>query len=495
MRILNMVFMLTCICTNIEAQTNINLPSFSGKVYQNDPAKIDTIAISYKTPYASAADGISHVEVITDSSGNFAFKLPRYSQPAIIAIRPRVNGKVGFLYSSFFFEPTDNIFINIYKNTEGKMDSASFSGIGSAKYNLIRQLSSPYPARLRKKEIVTMPPANLATYLSELYQHVDELKQYKEDLLKETGLDTQMEKMIRYDFANAYNNWLVALGYWYTVSYKDKFAERELIKRHFNTFKEEFQYPEDPAMALVPSFLEKIAFRENLDLVMNAPGDTIPLKRLYDVFKTKYTGLVREELLANFFLAGKGRTAEVKFDDQLYDSLFKDARKLITLPILKKPMDQQAKTLKGRKFFNTSYTDINGKQFDSSTLKGKVIFIDLWGTGCTWCAIFHQGFHKDYYPLLKDNSDFVYLSIGTNKETKRWKEGIASGKYTSTEYLNVYTSGQTLQHPFTKYYNIKGVPFLLLIGRDGNIVSGNIVEPKGAFQLIQRALKMPKQGK
>lgn len=488
MKTLNTLLLILSICTTTQAQNKASQPTFSGKVIQNGPPRIDTITISYRPPYSSPTAGISHVEAVTDINGNFNLKMPHFEQPIQIAIRPRINGSVGFLYSYFYAEPTDHISMQLFKNKNGIIDSAHFSGTGASKYNLIARLSSRYQPWLKGKSITITPPENLEAYLDNLNNTVNELQSYKQALVKAARLTPQMERIITYSFANAYDNWLMAIKHWYLTSYKGKPAELELLKQHFNTYKRAFSFPEDEAMALAPSFLDKLAIKENLDLVMNAPGDTISLTKVYNVFKTKYTGSVRELLLANLFLTGKGRTDAVKFDEQLYNSLFSEAVKMINRPSLKFLMEHKLKILKGQEFFNAKFTDLAGKVFDSKTLKGKVILLDMWGTGCTGCAMFHQAFHPDFYPQLKDNPDFVYLAIGTNIRAENWKAGMASGKYTDPAYLNVYTSGQSLDHPFRKYYNIQGVPFLLLIGKDGKIFSSNITDAKVAFQCIQQAL-------
>ncbi|MDR6786060.1 thiol-disulfide isomerase/thioredoxin [Pedobacter africanus] len=493
MKIQYILIPLMCCCNLLFAQSNVTRPSFKGKVIQNGSARIDTFTVQYRIPYASVADKLENVEVITDINGNFNFNLPRYEAPAIMVIKPRINTKSVLLYNGFFFEPTDNVFISLFKNNTGIIDSAHFTGVGAAKYNLIAQLSSTFPTGLKIKGISVSPPENLKNYLDKLDEIVNELQEYKLSLVKQGGLDPQMEKIITYNFADTYSNWLVAIKYWYTKSYKGKLPERELLKKHFNAFKTTFSFPKDPAMALAPAFLEKIAMRESLDLVMNSTGDSISLKTLYDTLKAKYTGYVREGLLANLFLAGRGITNDVKFQSSQYASLFRDGAKLITLPVLKTLMDYQLKTLEGQEFFYAKFTDNKGNVFDSATLKGKVILMDMWATGCTWCAVFHKAFHQDFYPLLKDNPDFVYLSVGTNRQVERWKEGIASGKFTAREYINVYTSGRDINHPFPKYYNVQGVPFILIIDREGKIVSGNIVDAKGAYRHILHALNMPKQ--
>lgn len=61
------------------------------------------------------------------------------------------------------------------------------------------------------------------------------------------------------------------------------------------------------------------------------------------------------------------------------------------------------------------------------------------------------------------------MSLNVNDKKEDWITGLNSNKYTSKDYLNVTTGAVAWDHPFIKYYNIQGGPYLLLVDKNGAI--------------------------
>lgn len=104
--------------------------------------------------------------------------------------------------------------------------------------------------------------------------------------------------------------------------------------------------------------------------------------------------------------------------------------------------------------------DINGNPLSLSSLRGKYVILDFWGSWCGWCI---KGIPdmKTYYNKYKDRLEI--LGIDCNDSETAWKSAVA--KY-EIPWLHVYNpSTSTL----TNDYNITGYPTKIIIDPNGNI--------------------------
>lgn len=105
--------------------------------------------------------------------------------------------------------------------------------------------------------------------------------------------------------------------------------------------------------------------------------------------------------------------------------------------------------------------DLNGKPLSLSSLKGKYVVLDFWGTWCGWCI---KGIPqmKEYYNKYKGK--FEILSIDCNDTEEKWKAGVK--KY-ELPWLNVYNPRDS---KVLSDYAIQGFPTKIIVGPDGKIV-------------------------
>lgn len=119
--------------------------------------------------------------------------------------------------------------------------------------------------------------------------------------------------------------------------------------------------------------------------------------------------------------------------------------------------------------------DINGKPLSLSSLKGKYVLLDFWGSWCTWCV---RGIPemKEYYK--KYAGKFEILGINCNDPETKWKESVR--KY-ELPWLNVYNPRES---NVLANYGIKGFPTKILIGPDGKIVKTIVGEDPQFYKFI-----------
>lgn len=104
--------------------------------------------------------------------------------------------------------------------------------------------------------------------------------------------------------------------------------------------------------------------------------------------------------------------------------------------------------------------DINGNPLSLSSLRGKYVILDFWGSWCGWCI---KGIPdmKKYYE--KYAGKFEILGIDCNDTEEAWKKAVE--KY-ELPWLHVYNpKGSTVLSD----YSIQGFPTKIVIDPNGNI--------------------------
>jgi peroxiredoxin len=101
-----------------------------------------------------------------------------------------------------------------------------------------------------------------------------------------------------------------------------------------------------------------------------------------------------------------------------------NGKKAITIaPISESELDQSKKekeifinSLLGKKLAGFSFQDINGKKLDSNGVKGKMVVMNFWFTGCKPCIAEMPELNKLVNDYKEKNTVFIAVSFD-NKET------------------------------------------------------------------------------
>lgn len=119
--------------------------------------------------------------------------------------------------------------------------------------------------------------------------------------------------------------------------------------------------------------------------------------------------------------------------------------------------------------------DPTGKPLSLSSLRGKYVVLDFWGTWCGWCI---RGIPKmkEYYNKYKNQ--FEILSIDCNESKEKWLAGLK--KY-EMPWLHVYNPDNT---SVREDYAIQGYPTKIIVGPDGKIVKTVVGEDPSFYQFL-----------
>jgi thiol-disulfide isomerase/thioredoxin len=106
-----------------------------------------------------------------------------------------------------------------------------------------------------------------------------------------------------------------------------------------------------------------------------------------------------------------------------------------------------------------------GKDFDVKEWKGKVVLVDFWATWCGPCIAEYPNMLKNYEKY--HNQGLEIVGISADHQLEDLTTYIEKKK---VPWPNLYTEGG---HEAAEYYGIDSIPRMILIGRDGKVVSIN----------------------
>lgn len=130
--------------------------------------------------------------------------------------------------------------------------------------------------------------------------------------------------------------------------------------------------------------------------------------------------------------------------------------------------------------------DHSGKTVSLTDFKGKVIYLDFWGTWCAPCLAEMPASNALRQHFAGRDVVFVYVAVGSPEA--RWQQVIADAHLTGPSSVHVRSSDQVVPDAFgvTRY------PTYLLIGRDGRVRQSAAPRPSAGAEtvaVLERALK------
>ena len=157
----------------------------------------------------------------------------------------------------------------------------------------------------------------------------------------------------------------------------------------------------------------------------------------------------------------------------LYDNWVKAAEEQIKAEAEEKEAEKkQAAGIEAPVF---TLNDLEGKPLALTSLRGKYVILDFWGSWCVWCI---KGFPqmKEYYEKYKGK--FEILGVDCNDTEEKWKAAV---KKHELPWLHVYCPKEST---LLTDYGITGFPTKIIIGPDGKIFKSIIGEDPSFYTLL-----------
>jgi len=208
-------------------------------------------------------------------------------------------------------------------------------------------------------------------------------------------------------------------------------------------------------------FMQLVVYRDIADgLLANAAvnSETQPLRDWYSAYQ-----LVQRMNQVN------SKTDLAKFTkaiDSIKTTRYKNA--------LTQSLSNLLKFGKGDKAVNFIANTMDGKTVDLSSLKGNIIYIDLWATWCGPCLVEMPHFEqlKERY---KDSTGISFLSLSIDDNVAAWKKNVASRNAGGLQWL--------INRNQLMAYNIVGIPRSIIIDKAFSIVDMNAPLPSATATL------------
>ena len=118
-------------------------------------------------------------------------------------------------------------------------------------------------------------------------------------------------------------------------------------------------------------------------------------------------------------------------------------------------------------------TKTDGKTMKLSDLKGQVVLLDFWASWCGPCRRENPNVAKLYEKYNKDG--FAVMSVSLDQEKEKW---LAAIKADGLIWPNHVSDLKGWQSATGRMYQVSGIPFTVLIDKEGKIIRTNLRGPE-----------------
>ena len=126
--------------------------------------------------------------------------------------------------------------------------------------------------------------------------------------------------------------------------------------------------------------------------------------------------------------------------------------------------------------------DIQGNDFTLSSLRGKYVILDFWGSWCGWCIKGMPDMKKAYE---KYQNKMEIVGVDCRDTDEKWKAAVERLGIHWTQVANSTEQGKDL----TVTYNVSGYPTKLILSPDGTILKIVVGEDPAFYDVLDELMK------
>lgn len=392
---------------------------------------------------------------------------------------------------SIYAEPRGKLTITL-KKEEGSKDKFTYTseGSGAVYMELLDSLAKPEPAfRQRHKD---KKYGQYSLDWEDFEKELNAVQQHKARLMANAkGLSDEFKAIMK---ANFFASRMIHLQ-----TYERLFNQRKeegtadfVIPEAKDAYEKAFAFGEVAMKSHNFSyFISQYIYDEGMEGMEEFDESTLQsiekrAKKIYAWLKVneKIPEIFRPYLLATFVI-------EITIDLSIEEALYFKEDFLKTYPdaASAKAINAHYAKLeflkKGNPAPDFEYESLGGELVSLSSLKGNVVYIDVWATWCGPCiAQFPNS--RALKEKFKDAEDvkWVYVSIDNANAREKWKKTVAKHKLKG---IHLFSSGGW-NASIAKLYQIRAIPRYILVDKAGNLYDSNASEPssKKIYNEIQK---------
>ena len=201
--------------------------------------------------------------------------------------------------------------------------------------------------------------------------------------------------------------------------------------------------------------MKLVVYRDIADELVKQPGKEKDTRQINDWFASYRLNNEMKKVSDKKLLTGF--TPRV---DSITTKPYRDA--------LKESLAVLLKFGKGDIASDFTAVDMNGNHIKLSSLKGKVIYVDLWATWCGPCLA-EMPFYETLKEKYKANQGIAFVSLSIDDGTDLWKKNVEKRNADGIQWL--------INRNKLDAYNIVTIPRTLLFDKDFKVVDMNAPAP------------------
>ena len=432
------------------------------------------------------------VEVPLDEKGCLAVELP-FTEAQMVSVDFGDEVKL-------FLEPGDQLHIDA--DLLDLPQSLRFSGQGAANNQFLAALRSRFPDYLRidyedlevdaHRQIIDQRRSELECFLDEgfsqyqltsafvdyyraeiTYEWANEIVSYPwQGGWKRLGLPmdyydvlNQVELVDEVAIGTTHYRDFMGENFWRIIDEAEERAEREQLSEE-----ERRNGIEPHTIAYLPDFIVRLNEEQRRNLIQ-------PHTITYHLAKRLLHGKVLYFFLAgeiiNDFQRGRFDQGEQRWAEFLQDNPYPEYTEVV-----EEVVRETSKFKPGQPAPDFTLDDLQGQSVSLSDFRGQAVFLDFWSNGCSRCI--------EDFPYLErikqqtQDQEVVFLSISLDSDAT-WHQAVEEHGLTG---VHVCSPGGW-QAAVAQLYQIRYIPFYLLVGPDGRI-DGRVDDAEEVEEVVAR---------